>query len=211
MSTHPPRYGILLVVSGPSGAGKSTVIAALRQRLPDLRFSVSCTTRGPRPGEKDGHDYHFLSPADFAARVAEDAFLEHAEVHAHRYGTLRSEVAPRLEAGQDVLLDIDVQGARQVAARAARDPLVARCLERVFLAPPGLAELERRLRARATDSDETIQRRLANARQEMAAWREYDFLVVNQDLPRAVDELHGLVVALHRRIRRLEEPGFDVP
>ncbi len=179
MSTTIARLGILLVVSGPSGAGKSTVIAALRRHLPELRFSVSCTTRPPRPGEQDGADYHFLSPEDFAARLAADAFLEHAEVHAHRYGTLRNEVAPRLEAGEDVLLDIDVQGARQIAARAARDPLVGRCLERVFLAPPSLTVLERRLRTRATDSDETIRRRLANARLEMTAWREYDFLVVN--------------------------------
>jgi guanylate kinase len=195
----------LLVLSGPSGAGKSTVIAMLRNQRPDLQFSVSCTTRPTRPGERDGVDYHFISPAIFADRAAAGDFIEYAEVHAHHYGTLRCEVAHHLEAGRDVLLDIDVQGARQIAARASQDDLVARCLERIFLAPPNLAELERRLRSRATDNEETIRRRLANARVEMAAWREYDFLVVNQDLPLAVADLHTLIDALHKRTRRMED------
>ena len=199
------KTGLLVVICGPSGAGKSTVIALLRREVPDLQFSVSCTTRSPRAGEHDGLDYHFLSPETFAERVATGNFLEHAEVHAHRYGTLRSEVAPHLDAGRDVLLDIDIQGARQVAERAGQDNLVARSLERIFLAPPSFAELERRLRSRGTDNEKTIRRRLANARLEMAAWREYDFLVVNQDLPRAVADLRTLIDALHKRTRRLED------
>jgi guanylate kinase len=198
------HLGLLLVMSGPSGAGKSTVIAKLRDALPGLQFSVSCTTRPPRPGESDGVDYHFLSSAAFAERVAAGSFIEHADVHAHRYGTLRSEVAPHLEAGRDVLLDIDVQGARQIADRAGQDPLVARCLERVFLAPPSLDELERRLRSRGTDSETSIHHRLANARHEMAAWREYDFLVVNRDLLQAVAALRTVIDALHHRTRRME-------
>jgi len=197
--------GIMLVISGPSGAGKTTVISGLRREMPELHFSVSCTTRPPRPGERDGVDYHFLRPDDFAARLATGDFLEHAEVHGHRYGTLRDEVVPWLERSEDVLLDIDLQGARQVAESARTEPLLNRCLERVFIAPPSLEELERRLHTRNTESPESRRRRLANARTELAAWAEYDFLIINRQPECAVTELRCLIAALRLRTRRLQE------
>lgn len=189
------RLGTALVVSGPSGAGKSTVC---KQVLAGHRmhFSVSCTTRAPRAGETDGREYFFLSRSVFEEKIAANAFLEHAEVHGNYYGTLRSEVEPWLERGEDVLLDIDVQGARQIRERA-RGSLTGRRAAFVFLAPPSLAVLEQRLRGRQTDSEEVILRRLANARREMTAWRDYDYLVVNDTVERAVAEMTAILDAAH--------------
>ncbi len=190
----PPRRGVALVVSGPSGAGKSTVCRLLLAGRPAMRFSVSCTTRAPRGAEQDGVDYHFLSRAEFAAKAAGGEFLEHAEVHGNFYGTLRAEVEPFLHQGGDVLLDIDVQGARQVRQNAGASGIGGQYAF-VFLAPPSLAELERRLRGRQTDSEEVILRRLANARRELAAWREYDYLVINDTVERAAAEMTAVLDA----------------
>ena len=190
----PPRHGVALVVSGPSGAGKSTVCKQVLANRPGMRFSISCTTRVPRVGETDGVDYHFLSRPEFAAKMAAGEFLEHAEVHNNFYGTLRAEVEPGLRRGDDVLLDIDVQGARQVRQNSQASG-IGSLYAFVFLAPPSLTELERRLRGRQTDAEDVILRRLANARREIAAWREYDYLVINDEIPRAVLEMTAILDA----------------
>lgn len=188
------RYGVILLVSGASGTGKTTVRDGLMQRVDNLRFSVSCTTRTPRSGEVDGRDYHFLTPEDFEARVGEGDFLEHAIVHGNRYGTLRSEVEEQVRAGVDVLLDIDVQGARQVF-ESTRATWLAPLLCTVFIAPPSASDLETRLRRRATDTEEVIQTRLANAREELQAWREYQYRLVNDEVDRAVGDLLAILRA----------------
>ena len=198
----PPRHGVALVVSGPSGAGKSTICRQLLANRPNMRFSVSCTTRVPRAGETDGVDYHFLSRPEFAAKVAAGEFLEHAEVHGNFYGTLRAGVEPCLRRGDDVLLDIDVQGARQVRQNSNAAGMGDQYTF-VFLAPPSLAELERRLRGRQTDAEAVIVRRLASAQREIAAWREYDFLVINDEIPRAVGEMTAILDA-----RRCATPAW---
>lgn len=170
---------LILLISAPSGAGKSTVGEALLKETTRLRRVVTCTTRPPRSGEVNGVDYHFLQPADFAQRVAKDEFLEHATVYDRSYGTLKSGVLEQLNAGQDVLLIIDVQGAASVRSRAKSDPVLSRALVTVFLSPPSLGELEQRLRGRAADSEESLQRRIQSARDEAARWGEFDYLVVS--------------------------------
>lgn len=188
---------VMLVMSAPSGAGKTTLRDRLVAEFPSLIYSVSCTTRPPRAGERDGHDYVFLSPDDFERRVARGEFLEHATVHGHRYGTRREPVVAALRSGRDVLMDIDVVGAARVraAARAAPsdDPIRRGYLD-VFIAPPSLEELRRRLVARGTDTPEAIAKRLDRARQEMERAGEFMRHVVNDDLERAYAELRALFV-----------------
>lgn len=188
----------MIVLSGPSGAGKTTLYQAVLARHPEIRFSVSCTTRAPRPGEADGVHYHFVSEEEFEARAAAGAFLEHAVVHGRRYGTLRAEVEGPVAAGADVLLDIDVQGARQVRDATRGTRLGAGALF-VFCAPPSLAELRRRLEERGTEGPDAVARRLERARVELAAWREYDWLVVNDRLAEAVAQLEAIVLAARCR------------
>ncbi len=182
------KNGLALIVSGCSGTGKTTVIRRLLELLPDLHFSVSCTTRAPRPGEADGVDYHFVGRDEFLAMVGRGEFLEHAEVHGNFYGTPRREVEAFVFSGRNVLLDIDVQGARQVRRNIAGTRLADICVS-VFVGPPSFAEAERRLRKRGTDSAEVIARRLANARGELAAWQEYDHLVINDEVDAAARRL----------------------
>lgn len=168
--------GQLFILSAPSGAGKTTLLKKVMRDVGKLAFSVSHTTRSPRTGEKDGVDYHFVSVNEFKAMRDQNLFLEWAEVHGNFYGTSRLEVAKKLEQGFDIILDIDVQGAAIIAADKS-----VRAVS-VFVAPPSLAELERRLRGRGTDSEETIKVRLGNAAEEMSCADAYEYLVINDDL-----------------------------
>jgi guanylate kinase len=176
----------VFVITGPSGVGKGTLIGMLRERVPDLELSVSATTRPPREGEHEGHDYHFLSPTEFARRADSNDFLEHASYSGNRYGTLRSEVESRLEADRSVVLEIEVQGARQV--RAAMPEAVL-----VFIAPPSPETLRERLERRGTDRPEEISERLRTAELELDARQEFQHVLVNDELERAADELAATV------------------
>ena len=178
----------VFVITGPSGVGKGTLISQLLKRVPDLELSVSATTREPRQGEVDGRDYHFLTPEEFDGRIEAEDFLEFATYSGNRYGTLRSEVRKRLEAGHSVVLEIEVQGARQVRA-AMRESI------QVFIAPPDPDVLRQRLEARASDSAEAIDARLEVAEQELAAQGEFAYCVVNDDLDKAAAELEEIVRA----------------
>ncbi len=169
----------MFVVSAPSGAGKSTLCDALRQ-TPDFVYSVSCTTRPPRAGEIEGEDYHFLSEAEFAARLTAGEFLEHANVHGKFYGTLREPILSNLHDGIDVLIDIDTQGA--AAIRAFDDPFVRQALADVFIMPPDLEELRRRLTKRGTETEEQIEVRLVTAAREMELWREYRYTIISRSV-----------------------------
>jgi len=178
----------VFVITGPSGVGKGTLIRGLMERLPELELSVSATTRAPRPGERDGVDYHFLTPEEFDRRVAQGDFVEHADYAGRRYGTLRSELEGRLAEGVPVVLEIEVQGARQV--RAAMPEAV-----QVFIAPPSLAALRTRLVGRGTDDPEEVARRLEVAEQELTAQPEFAHVVVNDRLDEALDRLVEIVRA----------------
>ncbi len=181
------------MISAPSGAGKSTLVKSLIDSLPGLTFSVSYTTRPPRPGEKEGRDYFFVSPARFNQMVSAGEFVEWADVFGHLYGTSWKQVRAAEEAGEDLLLDIDVQGHRQVRQRLPE-------AVSVFVLPPSFRELERRLRRRHLDAPEVIEKRLAAARKEISHWPEYDYLVVNERLSQASRALRAVVLAA--RLRR---------
>ena len=189
--------GMLLVVSGPSGVGKGTIVKRIMENDPSIVFSVSATTRAPREGEVNHRDYHFVTEAEYDELVAQDAFLEHAEVHGHRYGTLKSEVEKRIADGQNVLLDIDTQGALQVMDKAS-DAVS------VFILPPSFQELERRLRGRQTETEADILRRLANARAEVKLLPRYTYALVNDDLDQACRTMEHIVKAEKQRTIRLE-------
>ncbi len=178
--------GRLWVVSAPSGAGKTTLVRALMDRRPRLRFSVSYTTRPRRPGETDGEDYFFVDEAGFLAMAERGEFLEHACVFGRRYGTAQAQVQALLAAGFDVLLEIDWQGARQVRGR------MPGCCS-IFILPPSLPELERRLRSRATDAEAVIRRRLDEAREDIGHWAEFDFVIINDRLDAALDNLLDII------------------
>jgi guanylate kinase len=195
------RRGLLLVLSSPSGAGKSTISRRLLAADPNLAMSVSATTRRPRPGEIDGVHYHFVDDAQFAAMIADDAFLEHARVFDHCYGTPRGPVAAVLDAGRDVLFDIDWQGTQQLGQSAGDD------LVKVFILPPSAAELERRLHTRAQDSAEVIARRMAKASDEMSHWAEYDYIIINDNLEVSVSSVQAILAA--ERLKRKRQSGLS--
>jgi guanylate kinase len=205
MSTAAPSP-LLIVISAPSGAGKTTLCQNFLRTRPGVTRAITCTTRPPRPGEQDGIDYHFLTAEEFKRRVDADEFLEHAVVHGHRYGTLKREVLDRLVAGRDVLLTIDVQGAESVRRISALDPRLEAALVTIFLTPPTMQELERRLRHRATDAEPVIQRRLAGAREELAHWDRFDFLILSASPAEDLRRLETIVDASKMHVGRCRAP-----
>jgi len=195
------RRGTLFVVSAPSGAGKTTLCREIRLRLPDLAYSVSVTTRPPRPGEIDGADFRFVGAPEFRAMLGRGEFAEWATVHGNLYGTRARALEDALTTGRDVLLDIDTQGAAQLRARYPDAVLI-------FILAPSVKELEQRLRERRSDMDADIERRLVRAREEIALWRQYDYLIVNRDLKEAMEQLESIILAERCRVARL---GLTLP
>jgi guanylate kinase len=187
--------GKLFVIAAPSGAGKTSLVRALMERRPALRFSISYTTRKQRPTERDGHDYLFVDKPQFERMVAAGEFLEHARVFDNYYGTSRAQVVQLLEQGQDVLLEIDWQGAQQIR-RALPE------CRSIFVLPPSRAALEQRLRNRATDSDEVIARRLRDSIADLSHWNEFDYIVINDDFGRATVDLEAIVAGQGEHLRR---------
>jgi guanylate kinase len=194
------RRGLMLVLSSPSGAGKTTLSRRLLQTDADIVMSVSATTRPPRPNEVEAQDYFFVSPEKFEAMQKAGEFLEHATVFGHKYGTPRAPVLAALEAGKDVLFDIDWQGTQQLKMQARED------LASVFVVPPSKAELERRLRIRAQDSEEVVRQRMAKASDELSHWAEYDYLLMNDDIHHAQRKLEEILRV--ERSRRVRQPGL---
>jgi guanylate kinase len=197
---HASRRGFMLVLSSPSGAGKTTLSRRLLTQHSGLSLSISATTRPPRPREIDGQDYYFVDEARFHQMRDGGEMLEHAHVFGHYYGTPSAPVDAALEAGQDVLFDIDWQGTRQVAAQRRED------LVSIFILPPSLKELERRLRQRAEDSEETIARRMSRAAEEISHWDEYDYVIINQDLDLALAKIAQIIEA--ERLRRVRQTSL---
>lgn len=207
MSNNPStftRSGILFVLSAPSGAGKTTLTTSLRQK-PDFVYAVSCTTRAPRPGEVPGEDYIFLGEEDFTARIAAGEFLEHAEVHGRRYGTLKQTVIDQLRLGVDVLIDIDTQGAENI--RACDDPFIRGALADVFIMPPSLDELRRRLTRRGTETPEQIETRIKNAAAEMERWRDYRYTLISGSMEEDIEKFRAVMRAERYLSRRLIPPA----
>jgi guanylate kinase len=196
------RRGILFVVSAPSGAGKTTLVERIR-RTSNLFYSVSCTTRTPRAGEIDGQDYRFLSDADFRERVAKGDFVEHAQVHGDHYGTLREPIVTNLETGNDVLIDIDTQGAAVI--RNCGDPLIRDALADVFIMPPDLEELRKRLLKRGTETAQQIDSRLATAAREMEHWRDYRYTIISGSVEEDLQRFRQIMEAESYLSRRLIE------
>jgi len=195
------RRGLMLVLSSPSGAGKTTLSRRLLDADPGVELSVSVTTRKQRPGEVDGRDYHFIDAARFEAMIKGGELLESAHVFGHRYGTPRAPVEAALLRGQDVLFDIDWQGTQQLREKADRD------LVSIFVLPPSMPDLEQRLRRRAQDSDDVIHARMATATDEMSHWAEYDYVIVNRELPDAFAELRAILAA--ERLKRERQTGLS--
>ncbi len=202
MTVTAPRKGLLLILSSPSGAGKSTLAKRLMAWDDTLRFSVSATTRPPRPGEQDGREYYFKSRPEFEAMVAAGEMLEHAEVFGNLYGSPKGPVQQAMAEGRDTLFDIDWQGGQQI-----RNSSLGRDVVSIFVLPPSIGELEARLRGRAQDSDEVIAGRMAKSRDEISHWGEYDYVIVNKDIEQAFEEL--LTILKAERMRRDRQPGLS--
>ena len=197
------RRGLMLVLSSPSGAGKTTISRGLLEREVNLTMSVSATTRPKRPGEVAAEDYHFVDLTEFNLMINRQELLEYAQVFGNYYGTLRAPVEKILAVGKDVLFDIDWQGTQQLAQNARND------LVSIFILPPSTAELERRLRSRAQDSDEIVAKRMARAADEMSHWAEYDYVLINRDVDESVDAVCAILAAERlRRERQVELPEF---
>jgi guanylate kinase len=199
---------LLILISAPSGGGKTTLCHQLLAARPDLTRAITCTTRAPRPGEKDGVDYYFLAPADFQRRQQAGEFIEHASVFGHHYGLLRSELLDKLHSGRDVLLNVDVQGAATIRARARGEPELKDALVTVFLTPPAVAVLAERLQRRASDPAEEIQKRLGIARQEIAQWNHFDYLLISSSVQEDLRRMLAILEAEKMRVRRSRAPEF---
>ena len=201
LGTQGPRKGILLLLSGPAGSGKSTLLRRALSEDRNLVFSISCTTRSPREGETDGQDYHFLSDDEFSKRVENNEFLEHAEVHKWRYGTLSNAVVDILNKGKDVIMDIDVQGADQV--RVSKDPVISDALVDVFLTTSNTTELEKRLRGRDSEDEDTFQLRMQTAVDEIKRWRDYTYCILSGNHEEDFKVLSSILVAERMRVSRM--------
>jgi guanylate kinase len=197
------QRGLLFIVSAPSGAGKTTLVERLVEQVPRLKMSRSYTSRPARPGETDGVDYNFVTRSHFESMAVDGAFLEWADVFGNLYGTSAEDTERALQAGDDLVLVIDVQGARQVRSHAL--PATT-----MFVMPPSFAVLERRLRARSKDSGESIERRLRVARREVSSFTEYDFIVVNDEIPAAVDHLRGIVLSKRAVLSRMTPRVIEI-
>ena len=196
------RRGLLLILSSPSGAGKSTLAHRLMQWDPTLRFSISATTRQPRPGEEDGREYYFHPREAFEALVQSGEMLEHAEVFGNFYGSPKAPVEAAMREGRDTLFDIDWQGGQQI-----RNSSLGRDVVSIFILPPSIAELESRLRARAQDSDEVIKGRMEKSRDEISHWAEYDYVIINRDIDKSFNELTAILQA--ERLKRDRQPDLS--
>lgn len=197
----PTRRGLLIILSSPSGAGKSTLTKRLRQWDPSIRFSVSATTRAPRDGEVDGQDYHFMSVDAFKRSVSEEGMLEHAHVFGNFYGSPRAPVQAAIEDGTDVLFDIDWQGAQQI-----RNSILAPHTLSIFILPPSIKELHRRLISRGQDEMDVIDKRMHKSWDEISHWGSYDYVLINDDLDKTNEDLKGIISAT--RLRRIQQPAL---
>jgi guanylate kinase len=202
----PTLSPLLVLLSAPSGGGKTTLGQQLLTTRSDMTRAVTCTTREPRVGEKDGVDYYFLDAGSFLKRVQAGNFLEHATVFGNSYGTLKSEVLNKLRQGKDVLLSIDVQGAATIRARAEEEAELKRSLITVFLTPPSIAVLEQRLKKRGTDSLVTIQKRLSVARQEISQWKNFDYLIISDSIQQDLRRMQSIIEAEKMRSERAVAP-----
>jgi len=200
---------LLIVISAPSGGGKTTLCQQLLAARPNVTRAITCTTRSPRPGEQDGVDYYFLDATTFLKRVQAGNFLEHATVYGNSYGTLKSEVLGKLRHGNDVVLNVDVQGAATIRAEAEGDPELERSLVTVFLAPPSMAALEQRLKKRGMDSPAAIQKRLSVARQEIGQWKNFDYLIVSSAIPEDLRRMQAILDAEKMRQGRAHLPEYE--
>jgi guanylate kinase len=199
---------LLILISAPSGGGKTTLCQRLLTARPNMSRAITCTTRLPRQGERDGVDYYFLTAESFLKRVHAGNFLEHATVYGNSYGTLKSEVLGRMRQGQDVLLTVDVQGAATIRQKAQEDPELRDALISVFLTPPSVSVLQERLEKRGTDAPETIKKRLAVARQEITQWKHFDYLLVSESIEEDLRRMQSIVEAEKMRSSRVQAPEF---
>ena len=206
--SEPKKSPLLIVISAPSGGGKTTLCQQLLAARPDMTRAVTCTTRTPRAGEKNGLDYYFFDPEEFQARVQAGQFLEHATVFGRSYGILRSELLDKLRLGRDVLLNIDVQGAATIRSRMEAEPELKPALVTVFLTPPSIRVLEERLKKRASDAVEEIERRLGVARKEIAQWGHFDYLLTSSTIPEDLRRMLAIVEAEKMRATRAQPPEF---
>lgn len=195
------RRGLLIILSSPSGAGKSTLSKRLRDWDPSIQFSISATTRAPRPGETDGQDYHFMDEAGFKTLVEEHGMLEHAHVFGHYYGSPRAPVQEAIDTGCDVLFDVDWQGAQQISRSPLQDHVLS-----IFILPPSIAELRRRLVTRGQDAPEVIAKRMKKSWDEISHWDGYDYVLVNDDLDVTFERLKSIVSA--ERLKLAQQPGM---
>jgi guanylate kinase len=199
---------LLILISAPSGAGKTTLCDLLLAAQPHMTRAITCTTRAPRPGEKDGVDYHFFSAEEFLKRLHAGNFLEHATVYGNSYGILKSELLGKLRAGKDVLLNVDVQGAATIREQAETEPELRRALVTIFLTPTPLSVLEQRLKKRGADAEAVIQKRLAVARQEIAQWKNFDYLLISGSKQEDLRRTLAIVEAEKMRSARSQPPEF---
>ena len=206
---HPHSSGLLIIISAPSGGGKTTLCEQLLENQPNTIRAVTCTTREPRDGEKDGVDYFFMDAATFLKRVQAGNFLEHATVYGNSYGTLKSEVLGKLRQGKDVLLSIDVQGAATIRERAEEDAELKRALLTIFLAPLSMEVLEKRLQKRGKDSRAVIQKRLSVAKQEIAQSKNFDYVMISSTIGDDLKRMQAIIVAEKMRAGRTHLPDYD--